>query len=275
MEHLTRQQTILVALLVAIVTSVATAITVVSLTDETSTPTQTIYRVIEKSIGTVADIPAVEVAKEAVTNEPAKDPVVFSPSTIVEVGAKSLVHIYDKGSGEKKFAALGVAVGEKGGVLASSLLLPNTPASTYVVTLPDGTEVGLTFVKDNVSHGFTYFTLNYPTDIGKRKITPIDQKNIDSVKLGDNVVERGGTETGNVVSTGIVAELIAVKNADTDKLSNESYIVTDLSLSSSVSGFLLFDTRGHLVALEQAGESGKPPIFVPMSILKTAISALL
>lgn len=271
MEHLTRQQTVLISLLVAIVTSVATAITVVSLTDETSTPTQTIYRVIERSIDKVADIPAVKEAKEVVTKEPSKDTVMLSPSAIVEVGAKSLVRIYDKASGEKKFAALGVAVGTKDGVLASSLFIPNSPSSTYVVVLSDNTEVTANFVKGDVVGGFTFFTLNYGD--AKKKVSPIDLKNIGTVKLGDNIVALGGKESGNVVSTGIVAELTPIKSEDGTP-TDQSYIVTDMSLSSSVSGFLLFDTLGHLVALEQGSESGAKS-FVPISLLKTNIASLL
>lgn len=274
MEHITRQQTILIALLVAIVTSVATAITVVSLTDETSTPTQTIYRVIEKSIDKVADIPAVKEVKEVVKDSPKKEVTIFSPAAIAESGAKSLVRIYDKGSGDKKFAALGIAVGSKDGVLASALLVPNSPASSYVVVAPDGTEVEANFTKGDVAGGFTFFTLKYSDP--KKKVPSVDLKNIGTVKLGDNIVILGGKEGGNVVSTGIVSELRPIDGKDGDKPSEASYIITDVSLSSSVSGFLLFDTEGHLVALEQGiGESDKTPTFIPIGLIKASLSTLL
>lgn len=273
MEHITRQQTILIALLVAIVTSVATAITVVSLNDETSTPTQTIYRVIEKSIDKVADIPTVKEVKEVVKVTSDKEvSKVLSPALIAEIGAKSLVRIYDKGSGEKKFAALGVAVGAKDNVLASSLLVPNSPSSSYVVVAPDGTEVSANFTKADVAGGFTVFTLKYSDP--KKKVPAIDLKNIGSVKLGDNIVLLGGKEGGNVVSTGIVSELRPI-DKDADKTSEASYIITDISLSSSVSGFLLFDTEGNLVALEQGMGESTTPVFVPLAILKASISTLL
>ena len=149
MEHITRQQTILIALLVAIVTSIATAISVVSLTDPAGSPTQTIYRVIEKTIEKVADIPKTTTIPARVTDTP-KVSAVLSPSDIAERGASSLVRIYDKSSGEKKFVALGVVVGDKDGVIASALAIENTTASSYVAVTPDGGDVPATYVKGNV-----------------------------------------------------------------------------------------------------------------------------
>ncbi len=272
MEHITRQQTILIAILVAIVTSFATAITVVSLTDETGSPTQTIYRVIETTIEKVADISTSDTVTAPVKETP-KNPSVIAPTDIAQIGAKSLVRIYDTTGGTRQFAALGVAVGTKDGLLASTLLVAHTDSSSYVAVLPDGSEVVAAFVKANVAGSYSYFTLSYAASV-KSKVPTLDLKSMSALRLGSNVIAVGGKESGNVVSTGIVAELRTQEGESST--STPSIIVTDMALTSNYSGFLLFDTAGNLVALEQGvDKAGGDHLFLNAAVIKTALGSLL
>jgi len=272
MEHLTKQQITLLCVLIALITSVATAISVVSLTDESGLPTQTIYKVIERSIDKVADLPTKD-STPAPIKETKPVSTVF-PSDIAQLGVKSLVRIYETSSGTKQFVALGVAVGSKSGVLTSSLLVPNYAGSTYIAIAPDGTEVPATFSKDDISGSFAFFVMNYPAG-SKSKVPSIELKSISNLKLGANVVAVGGKESGDVVSTGIVAELRPLtEGATTGKTS--AIVITDMTLTSTFSGFLLFDTSGVLVAFEQGIDTTeKTPIFLDAGVVKAALAGLL
>ncbi|MFA6050725.1 MAG: trypsin-like peptidase domain-containing protein [Candidatus Paceibacterota bacterium] len=272
MEYITKQQVILICILVAIVTSVATAISVVSLVDPSGSPTQTIYRVIETTIEKVADIPSDEPEVTRPIDIP-KTPSVLSVSDIAQIGARSLVRIYSNVNNVRQFAALGVAVGSKDGVLATELLVPQ--ATAYIAVLPDGSEVPAAFVKDDIAGTFSFFTLGYPVGT-KSKVPVIELKNISGLKLGASVVAVGGKESGNVVSTGIVAELRPLDSDTSSASSTSNIVLTDMSLSSAYSGFLLFDTSGNLVAFERSvSEADDSPFFLNASILRGALAGLL
>jgi S1-C subfamily serine protease len=272
MEYITKQQVILICILVAIVTSVATAISVVSLVDPSGSPTQTIYRVIETTIEKVADIPSDEPEIARPIDIP-KTPSVLSASDIAQIGARSLVRIYSNVNDIRKFAALGVVVGNKDGVLATELLVPKSTA--YVAVLPDGSEVPAAFVKDEIAGTFSFFTLGYPANT-KSKVPEIKLENISGLKLGASVVAVGGKESGDVVSTGIVAELRPLEGDTSSAAPISNIVLTDMSLSSAHSGFLLFDTSGNLVALERGvSESANTSVFLNASILKGALAGLL
>jgi hypothetical protein len=237
---------------------------VVSLTDESGLPTQTIYRVIETSIDKVTDTPAS--TTQTPVKESPKTPTTLASADIAQLGAKSLVRIYDTTNGARKFAALGVAVGGKDGVLTSALEVPK--GSSYVAVTPQG-EITAVFVKE-ISNGLNYFTLSYPEGV-KNKVPVLDLKGLATLRLGASVIAVGGKEGGDVVSIGIVSELKPAEG-DTDNAT----VVTDMKLSSAYSGFLLFDTSGNLVAIEKGiTENDHSPLFLSSSVIKKDLAGLL
>lgn len=269
MEQITKQQVILIALLVAIITAISTSVATVSLLDNPSTSAgQTIYKVIERSIETVANIPtvkdAVSTAKQTITSE-------LSPSDIAASGAKSIIRIYEKVGNDKKFVALGVAVGGKGGALSSapSSELGNT--LEYVAVTADNHEIGATLAKTGLPGGFALFSLNYGA--GEKSKTPsIEIKSNSGLKLGANVVALGGKESGNVVSTGIITEFAPLEGG---AATSTDMMTSDMALSSSLSGWLLFDTGGNLIGFETGINEDKTTRFINGAVVKAALSGLL
>ena len=93
------------------------------------------------------------------------------------------------------------------------------------------------------------------------------------LKLGANVVAIGSKGSGDVVSTGIVTEFKAL--SDTEP-SIKNILTTDMALSSTLSGFLLFDSYGKLVAFEKGlDETDKTPLFLDAAVIKNALSGLI
>jgi hypothetical protein len=241
---------------------VATSVATVSLMEDSGRPVQTIYRVIEKTIDRVADIPAV---KEIVKPDTAPAVTELSPSDIVDKKTASLVRVYEKVGDTKQFVALGVALGTKDALLTSALSFIVQPDQQFVAITSSNREIPLKFEKSGLINNFSLFTFVYnPNE--KTKVPALTLRNISGVKLGSNVVAFGGKENGNMVSTGIVTE---VNSMDGSASSTKNLLSTDIMLSSLVSGWLLFDTTGNLVAFERGiDETDKTAVFLNAKLVE-------
>lgn len=264
MEQITKQQLILVCLLVSIVTAVATSVATVSLNDGNTAGDRTIYQVIEKSIEKVADSPAVKsiVGTPTVTKTISKTSTELSPADIADQKSDSIVRIYEKLGDTKNFVALGIAVGAKNMILSSALPDTTLPEHPFLADTSDGREIPVRLEKLGLSNNFSVFSIQYAQG-EKNKIPTLTLKDLNNIKLGSNVVALGGKESGNVVSTGIVTEIASADQNTTIK----DTVVTDMSLSSSISGWLLFDTQGNLVAFESGFGDSKKSSFISAKIL--------
>ncbi len=268
MDNVSKQQLILTSLLVALVTAITTSVATVSLLEDSNKQAQTIYRVIEKSIEKVADIPTV---KNIVGKTASSDVSTLSPTNIAEKNSKSVVRVFDVTGGERHFVALGLAVGTKDALIASPLSLPFVPnASQFVALTESGEEIPLVFNK-NISFGLSVFGFDYKTT--KSKVTPITLKGSSGIKLGSSVVALGGKESGDVVSVGIVTEM---RSVDGTASSTKNIILSDMKLSTPISGWLLFDTEGGLIGLETGfDEGGVMPVFVNTDVIEAEIKEYL
>lgn len=269
MESITKQQLILVCLLVSIVTAVATSVATVSLSENTSSQGKTIYQVIEKTIEKVADIPTVKNAVNVDTKK--TDTLLLSPADITENKSQSVVRIYEKVGEANQFVALGVVLGTKNAVVSSPLISPVVPESKFVAVTESGREISLKFEKGGLVNNFAVFSLQYdPKD--KSKIPALTLKNIAGIKLGGNVVALGGKESGNVVSTGIITE---IKSLDENATTTKNILVTDFALTTPISGWLLFDTSGNLVAFESISSESSVPVFLNARLVEEGMKEYL
>jgi hypothetical protein len=273
MENITKQQLILVCLLVAIVTAVATSVATVSLADGAGgRPEQTIYKVIEKTIDKVADIPTVKDIVGGTDNvKPATT--VLTPSDIADKKLKSLVRIYELVTGEKKFVVLGVAVGKKDGVITSAPQIPINMAGQYVAITSEGLEIPVRYEKGNIAGDFAFFSLLYDAKT-KAKVPPLSIKGISGLTLGSNVISLGGKESGDVLSTGLVTELKSIDTTASTSVKN--LVVTDMKLTTDISGWLLFNINGELIAFEKGIDAmDKTPIFINAKTVEEIILGML
>jgi len=252
MDHLSRQQLILLAILISFVTSMATGIVTVSLMDQTPrSVTQTINRVVEKTIETVVpertNNAAAVVTKETVVVK-SDDLVVES----VEKNLKSLVKIYkigqDLSNGKPIFSSIGIMTDE--GIMAERFIIEKEKdqfgviiPETYEAILPDGTKVALLPIAEKGGDKLVFFEKK--GDDGKPAginfgLPKISFGQADKLKLGQSVVQIGGSEN-NSVATGIVALL---KKGDKDKVLE---IVTDIRKSDRILGTILTNLSGEVV----------------------------
>ena len=194
MEHLTKQQIILLTLLVSFVSSIATGIVTVSLLEQTPPAvTQTINRVVERTIERVS--PSATTTKETII---VKD----DQATIAAIAkaSKALVRIYTDGA----FSAIGVLATSGGRIVASvtgPLMVPITGR------FEGGNIVPLAFISKDPETGLSIFQADQPADPRNARVymgaSFADEMN---AKLGQSIVSISGDKSP-IVATGIISSI--------------------------------------------------------------------
>jgi serine protease Do len=280
MENLTKQQIILLTLLVSFVTSIATGIVTVSLMNQAPVGViQTINRVVEKTIQTVTS-PGKDtqtVVKETVLVNP-DDQIVSA----VEKTSKSVIRIYrtniDPSSGLNSmvFVGLGAVVTDDGIVATDNSLIAE--GGKYFTTIADNKLLDLSIARAVSSEQIALLKIKNdeknPIIFSKIPISA------DDLKLGQTVIYIGG-ETKNTVSTGIVSSLSAkeVKANDnsTSTVATTKISSIETSISSNfIAGGLLLNLSGELVGIKSTYmDSSKTIFFAPSFNIQEALSSLI
>ncbi|MDE2041149.1 MAG: trypsin-like peptidase domain-containing protein [Patescibacteria group bacterium] len=250
MNDLSKQQLILLALLVSFVTSLATGIVTVSLMDQapdgtTRTVSQVIERTIEQmSPGTTAG--AGNAAAVAVTED---------PSTAAAAIERSLVRFVSGASDD--VSGLGVVMNSGGVILTDKSVIAGLTG--YTAILSDGSRLPVVTVRsqDNgdvvflaPARGAAILPATTPAHIG------------DLPALAEHVYSLSGTST-LVLGEGIVTVQVSTSS---------SLISTDIPSDKVLAGSPLFDIHGHLIGLATSALEGKNGAeFYPISLLAGVI----
>ncbi len=293
MESLSKQQLILLALLVSFVTSIATGIVTVSLMDQAPPGvTQTINRVVEKTIERVVQEPtkqtAAIVTKETVVVK--ADDAILSA---IEKNTGSVVRIKETtGEGKSNFAGIGLVVSREG-LIVSDISVAyrktdsagNTIAESYQGVFPDGRIFPLNIVFSDQGAGLLFLApIVQDREKGVYRFTP-PQFSTMELKLGQAVVAIGGDDT-NSVSTGIISNLVqkaAQKTTDSSTTTPQAAreliaIKTDIRSSELVLGSLLLNLSGEVIGMNAGPQSVSRNTFLPIQkvldeVLKATASA--
>lgn len=286
MEGLSKQQLILLALLVSFVTSVATGIITVSLMDQAPPEvTQTISRVVEKTIERVVTEPATQSASVAT-----KETIVVKADDVIieaiERNTGSLVRIRETtGEGRANFAGLGLMV-SRDGLIAADISVAyrktdsfgNAIAETYQGVFPDGRVFPLNIIYSDQNQGIMFFqVILQDKEKGVYRFV-VPRFNQGELKLGQAVVALSGDDT-NAVSTGIISNLVlraVPRPADTSTTSPEggrelAAIKTDIRSTELVSGSVLLNLSGEVIGINAGSLASSRNTFLP---IQKALEAL-
>jgi len=286
MEHLNKQQIILLTLLISFVTSIATGIVTVALMNQAPVGVvQTINKVVERTIETVTPAPKEiqTVVKETVVVNP-EDQIV---SAVAE-NSKNVIRIYrtntdpSSNSAAMVFVGLGAVITNDGIVATDNSLI--SEGGKYFTTTSDNKLLDLSIQK-SVS-GAQIALLKIQNDEKNSKTFSKVSIASSDLKLGQTVIYVGG-ETKDSVSTGIVSSLAIKELKFTDNSVSTSTstttptFVTKISSietsipSSYISGGLLLNLSGELVGIKTTYmDSSKTDLFTPSSDVQDALSSL-
>jgi S1-C subfamily serine protease len=263
-EDLNKQQIILLALLVSFVASVATSIMTYSLLNEAPlSVTQTINRIVERTVETVTPAqvnpPAVQEVKETV--------VVQEEELLIEAIAKnqnSLVRIWDKNTTatteeEKAFYGIGIVVGESR-VIASKIDLPD---KEYEAALPGGIIATLKPISPNSGDKFSLFRLEGSENTELKAAALADSN---TLQLGQTVIAIKGKDK-NTISIGRLTSLI--EQTPTEENSRFSLASADFQ-PGEARGWPVVNLKGEVVGLNISGAAD----FIPINVVKRELENL-
>jgi hypothetical protein len=284
MEKLTKQQIVLVTLLVSFVTSIATGIVTVALMDQAPAGvTQTINRVVERTIEKVVTPPTNNTAAAVVTRETV---VVKEDDKIVESVDKnknSVVRIYtDAGDASLRvFIGLGTLVTKEGLIATGDVF--GDPNAKYVATIDNNKFYSLNVLPRKETNKF-YFLKIIQDEKNPITFTPVIFSDSDGLKLGQTVIAWGG-QVQNSVSTGIVSSVVDVEGktavassttaTSTNITSREIVAInTNVNLADSLPGGPLLSLYGEVVGLRISPNISDKYTFLPSNVLKKEVSEM-
>ncbi len=248
MSDLSKQQLILLALLVSFVTSLATGIVTVSLMDQAPQGvTRTISQVIEKTIQQIApqNSAALSMTIEGQT------------AAAVRIVSKSVVKLRSKNG--SVIGGLGLIVSKDGVILSDKSAVAGL--SDYEAVFPNGKSIPVTIVQSQNDGDIIFLApLVAPSDI---EFVPV--KIGSSPYLGQTVFSLSGTAT-QILSQGIITEASVSPVADTLP------IKTSISSSKVIIGTPLFDLTGIVMGMRTTSSGDKDGAeFYPIGQLQSVI----
>lgn len=264
MEDLTKQQLVLLTLLITFITSIGTGIITFTLLQEAPVEvTQTINRVVEKTIERVVPAEGGEpekVVTTVVVNE--EDRILES----IAKNEKSIVRLKTLGAdGTEMVSGMGMVVSANG-VIATDLR-GYSSASNYTITFFDGKKysAGKAFV-DN-EKGLVFLNTAVPANEKPKYVFyPAIFGDSDLLKIGQTILAIGGRES-NAVSIGRVYQLDFVEDGKTVKK-----ILSDISVKS-FPGSPVINLSGEVVGIEGSySETDLKYSYIPINLVKEAVA---
>ncbi|MDB5238145.1 MAG: hypothetical protein JWM46_415 [Candidatus Kaiserbacteria bacterium] len=233
-EQLSKSQIVLLTLLITFVTSIATGIVTVSLMEQAPPVVeQTVNRVIEHTVQTVAPAAKGQPAAAATTIVTQEKTVVVNDSERISAAVAritpSVVRVMGTQSGE--FLALGLVIDAQGTVITDSAALES---GDVTLTLDTGAHVRAFVTKRDKASGLAY--MQPATSTEKAPVWHPASLVTDSV-LGTSVVAISG-KTVTRIDPGVVTALPA-----------DSVLDTNISASSIIAGSPLLNTDGNIIGI--------------------------
>jgi hypothetical protein len=256
MEDLTKQQMVLLTVLVSFVCSVATSVTIVSLlTDAAPTVSQTINNIVEKTIERV-----VTGTTTPTVIKPSPTPVLSESEKVISAVQENLPKLVVIRSKEKE----GETATSTPKIGIGSVVSPDGLIATDSSLLGEGTEFIITFGDKYRYAKKVYFDNSLHLTILLADGAVKGDKNTEAatfsslsytredMKLGSPILVLGG-ENGRSITRGTLTE------APEDKTS--PLLVGDISLTAAQKGGIVFGLDGKVIGFVLSSPLGVPQIF--------------
>lgn len=263
--NLNTQQIVLLCLLVSFVTSISTGITVVSLMQQTPEPvTQTINRVIERTVETVTQQP-VEDIKNIISqkpSEPKKEVVTVVVNqedqsiNAVSKNENSVARIFINNKSED-FVTMGMILNQAGDILVDKRMVDKR--TTYLASFEQG-KFPVKFSSGSETNDFVILKIQGDNP---NTFTPATWGDSGGLKLAQSVISLSGSRQTSI-ATGEIESL----NKDTE--GNLTFINTSVSAQNVLTGSILLNLQGDVIGFRTAIFEDKT-LFIPVDILKDQI----
>lgn len=304
MENMTKYQFILLVLLVSFMTALVTGIVAVTLMNQAPPPiTQTIQRVIERSIGVAkTDLLPVDDTKQLELSATARDILIediinrVSPAVVSIVASKNVPvieqcagsfstedslspQLCQKGTQKKQVSAgSGFFVGKDGLILTNKHVVDDVSAEYTVITNSGKKLAAKVLARDHLNDMAVLRVEGTPPAGGYPSIALGDS---DLVKIGQTAIAIGNAlgEFQNTVSVGVISGLsrsLVASGASSGPEDLSMVMQTDAAINPGNSGGPLLNLRGEVVGLNTAIAEGAQNIAftIPINQIKRQLASV-
>ena len=245
-EQLSKSQIVLLTVFICFITSIATGIVTVSLMDQAPPViAQSVSRVIEKTIETVASSTSKgQSAATVITQQ--KTVVVRESDLISQAVAKTelaLVRLTTSSADSPRFLGLGVVLNASGTIATDESIFGDGPDA--IAVLGNGTHVRAFVTARDAHAGIAYLTPATSTVEGKVPSWKPIAISVANPVLGESVIALSG-KTISRIAAGIITALLPGKE------DAPNVIDTGISQDSITAGSPLIDTEGNLLGISTA-----------------------
>lgn len=263
MEHLTKQQIILLTLFTSFVTSIATGIVTVSLMNQAPAGvTQTINQVIEKTIEKVIPSQNTGTVSQGVQ---AQVQTQDQLSLAIDKVQKSIVKVKSKSNSGSVIEGVGIVVSKEGVVIVDKSIIP--PPGNATVTFFDGQEFDAQIMQVQTNGDIAFILVKIP-DEKKSKVSLIPMNFVLSIKLGQAVAVLYGKDM-DMVAQGIVEKIDGDTTSSVDQIKSVTVSTPNLK---SVVGSPLFTLSGEIIGIKTISFVNEDSnAFYPINLIKYAI----
>jgi len=246
MNDLSKQQLILLALLVSFVTSLATGIVTVSLLDQAPTSvTRTVSQVIEKTIQQA--MPQDAAAVRVIT--------IADQSALAVTNAEASLVTFQSRDG-KSYGGNGLVVSDKGVILADKSTIAGL--GDYSAVFPNGKTVPVTIVQSQIDGDIIFLA---PDASVNAHVAASSTTFADPATLGQSVLAITGTSTKSLAA-GFITQTATTYH-------------TTITNEKVVPGAFLFDLYGNSLGVYTNSLRNESDVqFYPLSQLKSAIPVI-
>lgn len=241
-EKLNKSQIVLLTLLVSFVTSIATGIVTVALMEDAPPAiTQTVNRIVERTIETVAS----EGQMAAVAESLPPETIIIRESDLLPQAVAAIEPSIVRLFAGQQFVGIGIVLDASGIIVADA----NVPAGQLTALRSDGVSVPVVSLERRDGDSTAYFqatAAGASADASQVTWTPV-RKAGSTPGLGSTVVAIGGTN-GTRIAVGVITA-----TSDSSAEDGDGFIATDIAPASYVAGSPLITTNGELVGIAVGG----------------------
>jgi len=264
MEELNKNQMVLLVLLVSFVTSIGTGIMTVALLMEAPVEvTNTINRVVERTIESVGPVQTIVMGGTKETQ--IRTVVVKEEDQVIgaiEKNIKSIVRIRERNTtvGVDNLYGLGVVVSKEGIIATDKKII--SEAMQYFAVMSDDIEIPLISIVADKKSNIGFFKAK---PVGSYIFSPVVFSS-DDPKLGQSTIVIGGNTT-NAISVGRVTLL---STQTTDAVVGTKYVTSftaDIGPMDTIYGGPAFSLSGELIGLSISTFSSSK-IYIPAALVK-------
>jgi hypothetical protein len=267
MDHLNKQQIVLVVLLASFVTAITTGIVAVSLTDKADPGVvNTVNKVVERTVEKIIPTSTTTVIKtENRTLVVGVDEVLANS---VEKASASLARVYEESLGISTFTGIGIVLDKSGSVFVDKRIneVLTAEGSKYKIIYSDKTSTPAKIIKDN---GKGWLILSPIDTASSSKVyTPANISNSDSIKLAQSAIIFTG-EDNNIIYSSLIQSIVPNNDASST-IKNHSFAV-GTEERKTVAGSLAINLNGEVIGYKSAIEGKELNYFKSINLIKDFI----